>query len=248
MDTTHYNTPLLQAETRAQRRRRQRQERKIQELRSQGVVVGKGDPAEGMNSYIRCMEEVATRSKFIQEFYDVSIDRFPGPVVAETIGLQLRKTLELIAKASLVAHRSVWDEISLWFERDWHAREILNQIEQVNPSFYPHPVRETRVYETGNIKAEWEDVPDDAFLTKERFIEAYDSIGDMMHAHSPEENVDYRAFLAKTQEWDGQIHELLGMHEVFLLNADSFYLVQMNVGGRPKWSYWTKIEPSDKLH
>ena len=201
--------------------------------------------AKGMNVYIQCMSEITRRAVFIQEFYAVSINRFPGPVVAETIGLQLRKTLELIAKASLVVHREAWNEASLWFARDWHAREILDRIEEVNPSFYPHPVREARVHNSGDIKAAWEDVPEDMYLTRDRFIEAYRIIGAMMHSASPDENVNYSEFLSRTQEWDSQIHELLGMHTISLLGAEAFHLVQMNVDGAPRWTHWVRAEPSD---
>lgn len=202
--------------------------------------------AAGMAAYVQCMVEITRRSVFIRDFYGLSVNRFPEAVAAETIGLQMRKILELIAKASLVAHRAVWDEASLWFKRDWHANEILGRIEKVNPSFYPRPVRESQVYESGPLRASWEDVPESSYLTRDRFIAAYDAIGAMMHAHSPDEDVDYRRFLMRTQEWDDQIHELLGMHQVFLLGVpDAFFLVQMNVNGRPTWTQWGKVEPPD---
>ena len=201
-----------------------------------------------MAAYIECMDEITKRSVFIQDFYNLSLNRFPEPVVAETIGLQLRKILELVAKASLVAHRAIWEAASLWFKRDWHANEILDRIEKVNPSFYPHPVRESHVFDNGPVKAEWEDVPVESYLTKERFIDAYDSIGAMMHAHSPADPPDYREFLAKTEEWDGQIHELLGMHQIFLIGIpDAFFLVQMNVDGQPKWTPFLRAEPRDSV-
>ena len=238
--------PQYQTETRSQRRRRQKRERKTEELLSKGIKVGSAGMESGMNAYIQCMEEIVTRSRFIREFYDTGIHRFPITVVAETIGLQLRKELELIAKASLVAHRSVWAEVSLWFDRDWHAREILDKLEQVNPLFYPRPVRESQIYETGRLRAKWEDVSDQVYLTKERFIEAYCMIGNVMHAHFTDEQPDLHEFLLNTQIWDNQIHELLQMHEVFLLNSDSFCLVQMNVDGTPRWSYWEKVEQTDR--
>ena len=222
-----------------------REERHAQSLRAQGLKIGRAGLERGMDSYIQCMTEITRRAEFIQNFHTASINNFAQAVVAETVGLQLRKTLELIAKASLVAHRAVWAEVSLWFKRDWHASEILRRIEEVNSSFYPIPVKESRVYETGDIRAEWEDIPDDTFLTKARFIEAYGAIGDMMHAHFPDEDVDYQEFLANTQKWDSQIHELLGMHKITLLGSESFCLVQMNVAGAPRWTRWSRVESSE---
>ncbi|MDE0495548.1 MAG: hypothetical protein F4Y05_05510 [Acidimicrobiaceae bacterium] len=202
--------------------------------------------AAAMAEYVECMDEITRRSRFVQDFYGLSVDRFPLPVVAETVGLQMRKILELIAKASLAAHRAAWDEASLWFKRDWNAKAILERIEKVNPRFYPHPVKESQVFASGPLKAEWEDVPEDIYLTKGRFIDAYDAIGKMMHAHLPGESVDYGGFLLRTRAWDEQIHELLAMHQVFLLGVpDAFFLVQMNVDGRPTWSQWAKIESGE---
>ncbi|MCY3920075.1 MAG: hypothetical protein OXG38_09750 [Chloroflexi bacterium] len=91
-------------------------------------------------------------------------------------------------------------------------------------------------------------MPESNCLTRERFTAAYDAIGAMMHAHSPDEDVDYSQFLVRAQEWDDQIHELLGMHKVFLLGVpDAFFLVQMNVNGLPTWTRWDKVEPADSL-
>jgi len=206
-----------------------------------GLIAEDDASSAGMAAYLRCMDEITRRSSFIKDFYDVSLNRFPVPVVAETIGLQMRKVLELIAKASLVAHRAVWEEASLWFRRDWHAKEILRRVERANPGFYPRPIRESEVYDDGPIKAAWEDVPEDRYLTRGRFVDAYDAIGAMMHAQPPDHNVDYGGFLEKANEWDDQIHELLGMHQVFLFGVpDEFFLVQMNVHGRPRWTRWTK--------
>ena len=232
-----------QVETRAQRRRKAKEERQAEQLRSRGANQNRDGVPAGMNSYIQCMEEITRRSVFIRDF---GLLRFPEPAAAETLGLQLRKILELIAKASLVAHRSVWEEASLWFKRDWNAKEILGRIEEVNPPFYPRPVRELWHKPGHRPTSEWEAVPDDLYLTKERFIEVYDAIGDMMHAHFPDESIDYHGFSADTVKWDGWIHELLQMHQVFLIDSGSFYLVQMNVNGTPVWSPWSRLDsPTD---
>ena len=199
-----------------------------------------------MNSYVQCRDEIVKRKKFIQDFYVASLNRFPEPVVAETIGLQIRKILELIAKASLVANRTVLADVSLWFKRDWNAKDILERIEKVNPDFYPDAVREKRVYQTGNLKAEWEDAPGGICLSKDEFIDAYDTLGDLLHARDPSDPIDFRKFLEKTQGWESKIHELLGMHKIRLLGSDTFCLVQMNVNGSPKWSQWIAVEPSDQ--
>ena len=190
---------------------------------------------------VQCMDEIVRRCDFIREFFEVSKGKFPEPVVAETIGLQTRKILELIAKASLVAHRSTWEEASLLFSGDWNANKVLHHLEKVNPWFYPQPVRESQVHGTGPVRATWEEVPTDKYFTKDKFIKAYDAIGKMMHARAPNEQLDYREFLEKAHQWYSQIHRLLEMHTIQLLRADTFCLVQMNVGGKPTWTYWASV-------
>ena len=55
------------------------------------------DKAEtGMRAYVQCMEEIKRCTEFMRDFHNHSISRFALPVVAETIRLQLRMTLELI--------------------------------------------------------------------------------------------------------------------------------------------------------
>ena len=190
------------------------------------------------------MEEIKRRTEFMRDFHNHSISRFALPVVAETIGLQLRMTLELIAKASLSAHRAVWAEASLWFKKDWNAKIVMSKIEKVNSQFYPIPVRESEIYTHGPITAEWGDVPEAEYLTKARFISAYDAIGKMMHAHLPDDDVSYSDFLDRTRVWAAQIHVLLAMHQVHLLGVpDEFFLVQMNVNGRIACTQWSILEP-----
>ena len=206
------------------------------------------DKAEtGMRAYVQCMEEIKRRTEFVRDFHNHSVGRFALPVVAETIGLQIRKTLELVAKASLAAHRAVWDEASLWFKKDWNAKIAISKIEQVNPQFYPIPVRESKIYTSGPVAAEWENVPEAEYLTKVRLISAYDAIGKMMHAHLPDDDVGYPDFLDMTQVWRVQIHDLLAMHQVRLLGVpDEFFLVQMNVNGRIAWTRWSKLQLGDR--
>ncbi|MCY3920071.1 MAG: hypothetical protein OXG38_09730 [Chloroflexi bacterium] len=101
------------------------------------------------------MDEITRRSVFIRDFYNLSLDRFPQGGRGRDHWAADAQDLELIAKASLAAHRAVWDEASLWLKRDWHAGEILGRIEKVNPSFYPQPVRESQVYDSGPLRASW---------------------------------------------------------------------------------------------
>lgn len=55
----------------------------------------------------------------------------------ELIFLQLRKSLELIAFASLAANKDAYAAVFPTFAEDWKAKRILEKIEKINPYFYP---------------------------------------------------------------------------------------------------------------
>ena len=59
--------------------------------------------------------------------------------------LQIRKILELIAFASLVANKNVYTAVFSKVSKAWNAGDLLKELEQVNPDFYPVPIFGGRV-------------------------------------------------------------------------------------------------------
>ena len=62
--------------------------------------------------YIEQMEEIRRRIESIEIMTEVENTRLYLPVVTENVYLQIRKILELIAMASLVANKEVMEEFS----------------------------------------------------------------------------------------------------------------------------------------
>ena len=54
--------------------------------------------------------------------------------------LQLRKCIELIVMASLVANADQYKAAYDHLEHDWHAKYISNDLARVSPNFYPTPI------------------------------------------------------------------------------------------------------------
>lgn len=85
--------------------------------------------------------------------------------------LQLRKSLELMMFASVIAHDTFGRELDKKVrDKEWNAVRIVKEIERVNPRFYPAPVN----HATPRFGAD--------VLTITDFQRLYRRCGDMLHA------------------------------------------------------------------
>ena len=73
--------------------------------------------------YLGCMREIKRRTDVIQRFLGQELHARYLASTAECIALQFRKTLELIALASLVANRKEYAKQRANFSTDWNARQ-----------------------------------------------------------------------------------------------------------------------------
>lgn len=103
-------------------------------------------------------------------------------VNTELIFLQLRKTLELIAFASLVANKSAYSSVHEKFAEHWRAKTMLNEIEKLNHDFYPMALDAPRETVPGMKHF---DRPLDGFMTKADFVLLYNVSSDVLHTRNP---------------------------------------------------------------
>src|SRR5437868_15459887 len=89
------------------------------------------------DQYCTLMEEVKLRTKVINAFLEGNAGAVYKATNIESIYLQLRKIVELIAFGSLVANREALSQLYTEFSKLWNARRLLEDIERVNPGFYP---------------------------------------------------------------------------------------------------------------
>ncbi len=130
----------------------------------------------------------------------------------EQMALQLRSALECLAYATLATNRSAYLAARPDGDKDWHARRILRDIEAVNPNFYPWPFT-IRMDATGTHL----DDADNHHLTRDLFVEAYESAGELLHAPSPfRPEIDYRAKAVLLEKWAKLATTLLLNHVVEL--------------------------------
>jgi len=176
-----------------------------------------------ITKYCELMEQVKGRIRFIDLFLSrLAIDA----VALESMGLQVRKILELVAFGSLVANRNAYTMVHSGFAKDWNAGELLKKLEKVNSDFYPIPITELPPEKEGT-KSKW--VPRDRdYLAKEDFTEVYGRCGALVHAANPfGSGIDYAYYHQKVPIWRTQIVHLLNSHLIRLVNEPEVWLIHM---------------------
>jgi hypothetical protein len=174
--------------------------------------------------YCNLMEEVKRRISVIDFFF--SRAAIPRPPTIESIGLQFRKIVELVAFGSLVANRDAYSVVYSGFTKDWNAGELLKKLERVNPDFYPKPIVELPSGKEG-IKSRFVLRGPD-YLSKQDFVEVYGRCGVLMHAANPfGSGIDYSYYEQKIPIWVAQVVNLLNSHEIRLINEPGLWLIHM---------------------
>jgi hypothetical protein len=188
-----------------------------------------------IQKYCDLMEEVKRRISVIDFFLFRQGHALYEPTTIESVALQIRKILELIAFGSLVANQEKYAEIHKSFERHWRTKNILEEIAKINPDFYPRPVVEIPLEGPGP-KTKLEDRKPD-YLSKQQFLDAYDQCSEIIQAANPYDSpTAYEDHKHKLPLWRNQIINLLNSHQIRLVNQLGFYLIHM------------KEEQDDKIH
>ena len=145
---------------------------------------------------------------------------------------QFRKTLELIALASLVANREEYAKQRANFSTDWNAKKILTTLENVNPRYYPVPTKPVRL--TAQDFADYDLQPISEYLTRDNYILLFDKCSYLLHAANPysESQPPYMEFMSEAPEWLRKTSALLNHHHIFPLDTDMMFVVQMGRAGQ----------------
>ena len=137
-----------------------------------------------LSLYADRMKEIVKRTNVIDAFLDRRISALYVPTTVESIYLQFRNILELIATASLIVNESARVALNEEGRRKWHAGDILDAVEEVNPSFfYPKPIRAKKShlpegqYNHRDFKGD--------YLTREQFSTLYDVCSRTIHTVNP---------------------------------------------------------------
>lgn len=151
----------------------------------------------------------------------------------EYLCLQFRKILELIALSSLVANKQEYSQQHEKFARHYNAKLIIQDLERINPDFYPRPTKQVikevdgkRVFDLKPIET--------GFLTKGEFLEVYEKCGGMMHAENPYgQKKDVKKIRTLFPIWLSKIIVLLSHHNITLVDGKTMIIGLMQ--GEKDW-------------
>ena len=179
---------------------------------------------DDMIKYCNCMEEIKLRITLIRSVLrGTSLGREDFDY--ELVGLQLRKILELIAFSSLVANREVYSEVHEKYLHEWRTSRLLENIEKLNPNFYPKSLSTSYRDSAGTSH-----FPESkkAFLTRNDFTKLLNLCSDLLHVWNPyspkEKKIDFEI---PVLGWVEKIQWLLDIHCVQLTNSENVLLVFM---------------------
>ncbi|MXY64675.1 hypothetical protein F4212_01875 [Candidatus Poribacteria bacterium] len=172
------------------------------------------------------MEEIKKRTEVINGFLAGECNAMYVQTTAESVSLQIRKILELIALASLAANQSEYAKHRRHFYKDWNAKRILETLKKVNPKFYPTPNRQVVDQESDKVVS-LEEITS-GFLTENEFITLFNNCNEILHADNPfSRTQNPQAFLASVPAWMEQIRILLNHHTIQLIDEDKQLWVMM---------------------
>ena len=184
---------------------------------------------KALQTYLWLMEMIRFRYIAITEI--LVGEKYKTPYAATQIEfcvLQIRKILETIALGSLVANSDLYRTHYSNIERMWNGKLILQDMERVNPLFYPKAVV---VKDNGEKLPEFVEKTTGA-LTKEEYIDIYNKCGKLLHADSPfedEKKIDlaYKEYKRDIPIWCEKIMELLQPHLIYLVDGKTMFYIVM---------------------
>ncbi len=193
--------------------------------------------ANPYSKYADCMEEIKRRTEVVNGFLTGKCHAMYVQTTTESISLQIRKILELIALASLAANRSEYAKHRKEFQKDWNAKRILETLKKANPKFYPTPNKQVVDQETGQVVS-LENITS-GFLTKDDYIVLFDTCSEILHAENPfSRRQNPKAFLESVPAWMEKIKRLLNHHTIQLIDDDKQLWVLMKSKTDGKARVW----------
>lgn len=202
-----------------------------------------------LTQYKERMNELARRLDVVESFIRGDRNALYLPTTVESIYLQLRNSLEVIATASLTMNQDALGELSKVGRRKWHAGDILEAVETTNPDYYyPKPVRlkpDARVGQIEGYRGQWIDLKGD-YLTRQKFATLYDIASKVLHTGNPFDRKAYakdskqcRKLIRDAGKWRKRIVNLLTHHYFKLPGEEDWLFLAYTVSEEGKFEVAT---------
>jgi hypothetical protein len=171
------------------------------------------------------MERVRHHVGIADRVFAREIDAGDQDLNAELIFLHFRKALEEIAFASLAANREKYSAARAGFATEWNARRMLGFVRNVNPNFYPVPLKPPVETSPGH---KFFDRIVDGFLTQDDFVTLYDGSAEVLHCRNPYAHGDPTINVKyAVDDWSRSIKTLLGWHFVQIVDVPGLWVIQV---------------------
>src|ERR1035437_5760601 len=167
----------------------------------------------------------------------------------EFLCFQFRKILELIALSSMVANKEEYSKQHEKFAKHYNARLIIQDLERINPDFYPKPTVQIIKEIDGKKMFDLQSVKE-GFLIKEEFLEVYEKCGGMLHAENPfGHKRDIKQLHSEFPIWLTKIIKLLNHHNIMLVDGETMVIGLMHgdKDGQPQATEF-KVDKSDEAN
>lgn len=178
--------------------------------------------------YVRQMEEIKKRIDVISFFLDMKGTALYAQSTVESVALQFRKVLELIAFASLCANQKAYSKVHEDFAKHHKADILLRDLNRINPNFFPVSITSRSAIVDGVH------VPElvRGALTKEEFVDVFKKCGCLLHAPNPFAGSSSIAFYQKSFPiWLSKIVLLLNTHEVHFVDDPNMWVINIKEDG-----------------
>ena len=176
-------------------------------------------------TYCSCMEDVKSRLSIVKSVAKGQLSTGNELFNYELVSVHLRKSLELIAFASMTANKEIYQEAHSGFANHWKAKEMLTSLRRLHPGFYPQPIKLDHVKSSG---AKHFERVEGGYLTQYDFVTLYDLCSEVLHTWNPftkkERHIDFKLSVA---EWTQRIERLLQLHLIQFVDRPEIWVVDM---------------------
>lgn len=170
-----------------------------------------------LNMYKELMEEIKKRTEEIYSMlYHKTSTVYKG-VALEFIALQVRKILELIIIANLIANKEHFIEVGKNMDHGWKIEKSVRFIKRLNENYYPCAIY--REIKNGIIH--WKEKNKDEILTENELINLYRFVSNLLHIKNPfrKQKIEVDATFHYLENVSNKIVALLNEHTLSLVNG-----------------------------
>jgi hypothetical protein len=200
---------------------------------------------EDIKKYASCMERVRHHLRTVEGLLAGRITTGHQDLTAELIFLHFRKALEEMAFSSLCANVDKYSAVREKFASFWRAKDLLKEIGEINPAFFPVPVTPPASIRAGAADTTYVNAGEEGCLTREDFDYLYTQSSKVLHARNPYRTDDPTIDVKHTVPvWVSRFQKLLKVHYIRLVDHDEIWMVTIPVDGPVQVGVARLIEPS----